>query len=146
MASKETEELPSVTAEATEETNQTVLDSTQIRREALLEVYKDELSEIYQTEANSILTYYIYAQQRFYSGDYQNALTYINMASNIKENADVLALKGSIYLGLGLTDNFVANWRQALELDPEVPIPPSPYIIQQLQQNGLIDQNMKKSF
>ncbi|GAB5408490.1 MAG: hypothetical protein BalsKO_08550 [Balneolaceae bacterium] len=121
-------------------------DSIQTKKDALLEVYKDELNEIYQTDANGIITYYILAQQRLYSGDYQNALIFINRAAEIKENADILAMKGSIYLGLGLTENFVANWRQALELDPEVPIPPSPYIVQQLQLNGLIDENLKKSF
>lgn len=121
-------------------------DSTQTKREALVNVYKEELNEIYQTDANGIVSFYILAQQRLYSGDYQNALIYINRAAKIKENADILALKGSIYLGLGLIENFVANWRQALELDSEVPIPPSPYIVQQLQQNGLIDENLKKSF
>lgn len=131
---------------ASETPVQTQEDSAQIRREALTEVYKDELNEVYQTDANGIITYYILAQQRLYSGDYQNALVYINRAASIKENADILALKGSIYLGLGLIDNFVANWRQALELDSDVPIPPSPYIVQQLQQNGLIDENLRKSF
>ncbi len=116
------------------------------RRNALVEVYKDELNEIYRADANGIISYYILAQQRFYNGDYQNALIYANRAANIKENADILALKGSIYLGLGLNENFVANWRQALELDPDVPLPISPYIIQQLQLNGLIDANLKKAF
>tara|TARA_R110000868_G_scaffold304437_10_gene565146 strand:- start:19152 stop:19466 length:315 start_codon:yes stop_codon:yes gene_type:complete len=104
------------------------------------------LNDSYRTDANGIISYYILAQQRFYNGDYQNALKYINTAANIRENADILALKGSIYLGLGSTENFVANWRQALEIDADVPIPPIPYIVQQLQQNGLIDSNLKKSF
>lgn len=82
----------------------------------------------------------------FFNGEYQNALAYINRAANIRENADVLALKGSIYLGLGSEEDFISNWRRALELDSEVPIPPSPYIVQQLQENGLIDENLQKSF
>lgn len=133
-------------ADTNEELVQAKEDSALIRRNALVEVYKDELNEIYRADANGIISYYILAQQRFYNGDYQNALIYANRAANIKENADILALKGSIYLGLGLNDNFVANWRQALELDPEVPLPISPYIIQQLQLNGLIDANLKKAF
>jgi len=133
-------------ANSTEVPVQTREDSALTRRNALVEVYKDELNEIYRADANGIISYYILAQQRFYNGDYQNALIYANRAANIKENADILALKGSIYLGLGLNDIFVANWRQALELDPEVPLPISPYIIQQLQLNGLIDANLKKAF
>ncbi|MFV1884483.1 MAG: hypothetical protein ACMZ7B_08350 [Balneola sp.] len=118
----------------------------QKRREQLTELYKEELSDQYQADANGLINFYILAQQRFFTGDYQNALILINRAASIKENADVLALKGSIYLGLGQTENFVANWRQALELDADVPIPPLPYIVQQLQLNGLLDENLQKAF
>ena len=116
------------------------------RREQLTELYKEELSDQYQADANGLINFYILAQQRFFTGDYQNALILINRAAAIKENADVLALKGSIYLGLGQTENFVANWRQALELDAEVPIPPLPYVVQQLRLNGLLDENLQKAF
>lgn len=118
----------------------------QKRREQLTELYKEELSDQYQADANGLINFYILAQQRFFTGDYRNALILINRAASIKENADVLALKGSIYLGLGQTENFVANWRQALELDADVPIPPLPYVVQQLQLNGLLDQNLQKAF
>lgn len=126
--------------------SQDTLSPEQKRREQLTELYKEELSDQYQAEANGLINFYILAQQRFFSGDYQNALILINRAAAIKENADVLALKGSIYLGLGQTENFVANWRQALELDSDVPIPPLPYVVQQLQLNGLLDQNLRKAF
>ncbi len=116
------------------------------RREELTTLYKEELNDQYQADANGLINFYILAQQRFFSGNYQNALILINRAAAIKENADVLALKGSIYLGLGQTDNFLANWRQALEMDPEVPIPSIPYVVQQLQLNGLLDENLQKAF
>ncbi len=115
-------------------------------RNALIELYKDEIYSRYQAQANTLTNYYILAQQHFYTGDYENALFLINRAALIKENADVLALRGSVYLGLGYINEFVNHWRRALELDPEVPIPSSTYIIQQLQNNGLIDENLKKSF
>lgn len=115
-------------------------------REALIELYKDEVYSRYQSQANTLTNYYILAQQHFYSGDFQNALFLVNRAALIKENADVLALRGSIYLGLGYINEFVNQWRRALEMDPDVPIPSSTYIIQQLQNNGLIDQNLKKAF
>lgn len=115
-------------------------------RSALIELYKDEIYSRYQAQANTLTNYYILAQQHFYSGDFENALFLINRAALIKENADVLALRGSIYLGLGYINEFVNQWRRALEMDPEVPLPSSAYIIQQLQNNGLIDENLKKAF
>ncbi len=115
-------------------------------RKALVELYKDEIYSRYQAQANTLTNYYILAQQHFYTGDFENALFLINRAALIKENADVLALRGSIYLGLGYINEFVSHWRRALEMDPSVPIPSSTYIIQQLQNNGLIDENLKKSF
>jgi len=115
-------------------------------RNALIELYKDEIYARYQAQANTLTNYYILAQQHFFSGDFQNALFLINRAALIKENADVLALRGSIYLGLGYINEFVNQWRRALEMDPTVPIPSSTYIIQQLQNNGLIDENLKKAF
>ena len=115
-------------------------------RNALIELYKDEIYARYQAQANTLTNYYILAQQHFFSGDFENALFLVNRAALIKENADVLALRGSIYLGLGYINGFVNQWRRALEMDPEVPIPSSTYIIQQLQNNGLIDENLKKAF
>ena len=115
-------------------------------RNSLIELYKDEIYSRYQAQANTLTNYYILAQQHFFSGDFENALFLVNRAALIKENADVLALRGSIYLGLGYINEFVNQWRRALEMDPEVPIPSSTYIIQQLQNNGLIDENLKKAF
>lgn len=115
-------------------------------KNALIELYKDEIYSRYQAQANTLTNYYILAQQHFFTGDFENALFLVNRAALIKENADVLALRGSIYLGLGYINEFVNQWRRALEMDPEVPIPSSTYIIQQLQNNGLIDENLKKAF
>ncbi len=114
--------------------------------DALTDLYKDEIYSNYQAQANTLTNYYILAQQNFFAGDYENALFLINRAALIKESADVLALRGSIYLGLGYINEFVNHWRRALEMDPEVPIPQSPYIIQQLQNNGLIDERLRKAF
>ncbi|RNC85725.1 MAG: hypothetical protein ED557_02830 [Balneola sp.] len=112
----------------------------------LKELYREELFEKHNSEANQLVNFYILAQQKLFTGEYPEALSLIQRAAQIKENADVLALRGSIYLGLGQPDEFVSNWRRALELDPEVPILPSPYVIQQLQLYGLIDENLQKNF
>ena len=140
------QQISEVQNEVQEAAAEDTLTAEEQRIEELKELYKEELTEQYQAEANGLINFYILAQQRFYAGDYQNALVLINRASAIKENADVLALKGNIYLGLGQEENFLASWRQALELDPEIPIPNLPYVVQQLQLNGLLDENFQKAF
>jgi tetratricopeptide (TPR) repeat protein len=115
------------------------IDLEKQRRDSLTQVYKDELYKDYQTKANRITTLYILAQQKFYSAEYQDALFLINRALQVKETADLLALKGSIYLGLGSVENFVAFWRRALEMDANLPIPPSPAIVEELKRQGLIE-------
>ncbi len=142
----EEQQVSEVPDETPETAPEDTLTAEEQRREQLTELYKEELTDQYQAEANGLINFYILAQQRFYAGDYQNALVLINRAAAIKENADVLALKGNIYLGLGQDENFLASWRQALELDPEIPIPNLPYVVQQLQLNGLLDENFQKAF
>ncbi|XWN38644.1 MAG: hypothetical protein ROO71_06770 [Balneola sp.] len=63
----------------------------------------------------------------------------INRALEVKETAELLALKGSIYLGLGSVESFVTFWRMALEMDENLPIPPSPAIVEELRRQGLIE-------
>lgn len=118
----------------------------ELRRGKLTEIYKTELNEKYNADANSLATFYIQAQQKFYTGEYQSALFFIDRAVEIKETADILALKGSIYLGLGSREAFVENWRKALTLDANVPIPPSPIIIRFLKETGLVNENLQKNF
>lgn len=128
------------------ETKLNVKSQEEIARDSLLEIHKNELKRTYGGKANSITTYYILAQQNFFNGNYEEALYLVNKASLVSETADVLALKGSIYLGLGSVDNFVLNWRKALELDENLPLPNSPAIIQELQKQGLIDINLERNF
>ena len=115
-------------------------------RKSLTKIHKDEMYAQYQDQANTLSNYYVLAQQEFYARNYKNALVLINHAAIIKESADVLALRGSIYLGLGDIKKFVSQWRKALEMDPDVPIPIIADIIQQLQAYGLLDVNLKKAF
>lgn len=115
------------------------VDLEQARRDSLIQVYKEELHKDYQTKANRVTTLYVLSQQKFFSGEYEDALFLINRALQVKETADLLALKGSIYLGLGSMENFVAFWRRALEMDENLPIPPSPAIVNELKRQGLIE-------
>lgn len=132
-------ESPLTQTESSDTNDPEEIDLEKARRDSLMRVYKEELHKDYQTKANRITTLYILSQQKFYSGEYQDALFLINRALQVKETADLLALKGSIYLGLGSTENFVAFWRRALEMDENLPIPPSPAIIDELKRQGLIE-------
>ncbi len=126
---------------------ETQVDSAEIKREAVLtELYKEELREVYKTQANSITSYYILAQQHFYNGDFEEALQIINLADNVRENADVLALKGSIFLGLGSTEKFTEYWERALEIDNNIPVPSAPFVVEALKKQGLIDENRERNF
>jgi tetratricopeptide (TPR) repeat protein len=120
--------------------NEPEIDLEQKRIDSLTQVYKQELFNVNQAKANRITTFYLLAQQKFYSGEHSEALFLINQAARVKETADILALKGSIYYGLGSIENFLGFWRRALEMDENVPIPPSPVIISELKKYGLIDE------
>lgn len=138
VTSGQNEETSTQTESSNKSSNDEV-DLEKARRDSLMQVYKKELHKDYQTKANRITTLYILSQQKFYSGEYQDAMFLINRALQVKETADLLALKGSIYLGLGSIENFVAFWRRALEMDEDLPIPPSPAIVDELKRQGLIE-------
>lgn len=133
------EQTDSVATESNQPSEEDI--ASQERREEMEEQYRRELRERYQGQANGVTTYYVSAQRLFYMGRYQSALYHINKAAEIKETADILALRGSIFLGLGDMDRFAEQWRMALEMDEEVPIPNVPYLISQLKAEGLISQN-----
>lgn len=122
------------------------IDPEKIRLDSLKQVYKDQLYEDNKNKANRITTFYILAQQKFYSGEYEEALFLINRAIAVKETADILALKGSIYLGLGSTENFITFWNKALNMDKDLPIPPIPAIVAELKKHGLINETPNRNF
>lgn len=116
------------------------------RLDSLKQVYKDQLYDENKNKANRITTFYILAQQKFYNGEYDEALFLINRAIQVRETADVLALKGSIYFGLGATENFITFWGKALAIDKDVPIPPIPAIVAELKKHGLINEIPNRNF
>lgn len=104
-----------------------------------LALAENALKMEFQSEANNITHLYVTAQQLFYNGNSEEALILIQQANEVRDNADIKALKGSIYLSLGNREKFEENWRNAFELDATVPIPPIPIIERELQNLGLID-------
>lgn len=107
--------------------------------EQKLAIAENGLKMRFQREANNITHLYVTAQQLFYNGNSEQALILIQQANEIRDNADIKALKGSIYLSLGYRGKFEENWRKAFELDPSVPIPSIPVIERELKNLGLID-------
>lgn len=139
-AASDTTDAPETDTKATssEENNE--------QTEALKEKYREQLRDDYQTRANELTTFYILAQRQFYNGNYQNALSTVNKAINTKENADLLALRGSIYLRLGDINNFEEDWRRALTMDEDVPLPLSEFVKNKLIESGLINENLERNF
>jgi len=115
-------------------------------RDSLVRVYRNELYAKNQNKANRVTTFYVLAQQKFYNNEFREALSLINVAEKTMPTSDVLALKGSIYLGLGSIEEFTNYWRQALTLDSKVPIPPSPAVVEELKRQGLINENLERNF
>ncbi len=112
----------------------------------LEEKYKQLLYNRHQSRANGLTTYYILAQQQFYARQYNNAMYLIEKAASFKETPDVMALRGNIYLALGQKDKFAQEWRKALELDPDIPIPSLPFITNELKNQGLINDSYNRNF
>lgn len=116
-----------------EDTKQSELEDQQ------LAIAENGLKMQFQSDANNITHLYVTAQQLFYNGNSEEALILIQQANEIRGNADVKALKGSIYLSLGNREKFEENWRKAFELDSTVPVPSIPVIERELKNLGLID-------
>lgn len=126
-----------VPEEHIEELNSEAADQSEIDRQN--EVAERELEMRFQQEANNLTHLYISAQQLFYNGNSEQALIFIQQANDIRDNADIRAFKGSIYLSLGNREKFEENWRKALELDKNVPVPSTPSVQRELQNLGLIE-------
>ena len=118
----------------------------QQRVKALKKKYRQQLREDYQAKANELTTFYILAQRRYYNGNYETALAIVNKALRLQETADLLALKGSIYLGLNDIDKFEKHWRRALTMDKDVPLPLTDGVVEQLKDRGLLNENLERNF
>ncbi|MDZ4204370.1 MAG: hypothetical protein U1C46_06090, partial [Bacteroidales bacterium] len=70
--------------------------------------------------------------------DYEKAIQQIDLALEIIENADLLALKGSIYLAKGSIPEAKTFWEKALKLDKEVPLSHLPGLKKWLVEVGLL--------
>jgi len=145
-AVQNTQDNSQTNSDTIEAINSKIAESENARRDSLIQVYKDQIYNNNQNKANRITTFYILAQQKFYGAEYEEALFLINQASNIKETPDVLALKGSIYFGLGSTENFITFWKRALDMDKNLPIPPSSIIVEELKKHGLINEIPDRNF
>lgn len=74
-------------------------------------------------KANQISNYYLIAQRAMYKKEYQKALENIDLALAIHKNADLLALKGSIFFSMGSIERAKTIFTEALKMDENLPVP-----------------------
>jgi tetratricopeptide (TPR) repeat protein len=77
----------------------------------------------YAKKANQISNYYLIAQRAMYKKEYQKALENIDLALAIHKNADLLALKGSIFFAMGSFERAKAIFSEAFKMDKNLPVP-----------------------
>ena len=81
------------------------------------------LTAEYSKKANLVINHYVRAQQSFYHEKHLLALQEINSALDLIENADLLALKGAIYYGMGQYEEAASTFTRAFSLDKSLPLP-----------------------
>jgi tetratricopeptide (TPR) repeat protein len=102
------------------------------------ENFRKRLRNEYSEKANKISDYYLKAQRALYRDDFDKALEEIDRALEIHKNADLLALKGSIYFSMKSFTEATVYWQEALKLDKNLPIPHIKGLKQWLTESGLM--------
>ena len=102
-----------------------------------LEAFRQRLEAEWADRANRVFHHYVTSQQVFFKGGHQQALEEINKALALHENADLLAFKGTISFGMKNLEQARLFWRQALERDKDLPLPPAEGLEAWLKEEGL---------
>jgi len=102
------------------------------------EKFRMRLESEYAEKANKISDHYLKAQRALYGREYQKAHQEIDKALKIHRNADLLALKGSIYFSTGDLVQAKKNWEEALKLDKTLPLPHINGLKEWLHNSGLL--------
>lgn len=76
----------------------------------------------------NVMKYFRRAQNQFYNENYDLALEMINQSLEVQETAYALGLKGSIYFMMDELEKARTYWNQAVELDPQIPLPDIPQL------------------
>jgi len=102
------------------------------------EKFRMRLESEYAEKANKIADHYLKAQRALYRQEYQKAHQEIDKALKIHRNADLLALKGSIYFSAGDLVQAKKYWEEALKLDETLPLPHINGLKKWLHDSGLL--------
>ena len=98
-----------------------VVDEAELqRREEERQQKMEELDSDYYARTNRALSQYVKAQEAFFERQYPQALRLVRSGLESMEMADLYALKGAIHNALGQHDEAVADWRRAVDMNPEV--------------------------
>ena len=102
------------------------------------EKFKMRLEAEYAEKANIIADHYLKAQRALYRQEYHKAQQEIDKALKIHRNADLLALKGSIYFSTGDLVQAKKYWEEAFKLDKNLPLPHISELKKWLHDSGLL--------
>lgn len=146
LSTNNADDVSETTSQLEEDTttqSETVIDNEEVTEDSTPIAQRDPGSVEYQEYkdlSNTVTNYFVLAQQYYYAAEFKTALYFINKAAEFRfdETADILALKGSIYLELDEYDLFISNWKKALQIDPDTPITLSPKVERLLKEEGLI--------
>ncbi len=97
----------------------------------------DSLLHVYTHRANQVLDHYVKAQKALYAQDHEKAMTHIDQALLLTENADLLAFKGAVYFGMGKLTEARASFSQAFAIDRKAAVPFVEGLQEWLRQNRL---------
>lgn len=112
-----------------------------LKPDTIVEVqkFRERLSREYAEQANQIINYYLIAQRSLYKQEYEKALENINMALNIHKNADLLALKASVYWAMSSFEKARTLFAEAFQLDKDLPLPHLKGLSEWLKKEKLIE-------
>ncbi len=129
-----TETLPQEPARNTQDQNASFVD---LENETLR--IKEKLQKEYAAKTDTIIHFYVNAQQLFFRKNYSQALEKINLALDIHKNADLMLLKGTILFKQKKFDEAELYFTQAFKLDKNTPLLPVEGLKEWLYEKNIID-------
>lgn len=102
-------------------------------------VLRERMIREHAEKANKVFDMYVKAQQAFYRERFVEALEHVDQGLALAENADLLALKGTIFFRAGHQVDARKAFTHALTLDPAVPLLQVRGLTEWLQQERLLN-------
>lgn len=100
---------------------------------------RKKLHQEYAVKTDSVIHYYVIAQQLLFKGNYSRATVKIDQALEIHKNADLLALKGTILFKQNKFAEAELFFTQAFKLDKSTPLLPVDGLKEWLTEKNIIE-------